>query len=164
MISRDKYLEPNLLNTSRLIMHTLSQSIPWLKPVSLFHQVGGDEFLERVVDRFYLRAIDDDLLRPFFVKTRTVRLKKHLLGFFARTLQGKLPPSANISSVQIDHFVEVSRVHIDRVVYHLAEIMETEDLPGCLVAQALMEVAPVAGEVLFTTLLNKAEPCQGLIW
>ena len=144
-------------------MRSLIQSIPWLKPVSLYHQVGGDEFLTKVVDRFYLRAIDDELLRPFFVKTRTVRLKKHLVELLAKRLQGKLPPLWHLSDFHIEVTLEVSRVHIDRVVHHLADVMESENLPTCLIAQALMEIAPNAGEVLFATLLNKAETCPRVV-
>jgi len=137
------------------------RKIPLLKPVPLLRQIGDEDFLRRFVDQFYLRAMDDDLLRPFFAQTRTVRLKKDLINLFTMALQGMPLTNRPRPEAQVESTLEVSRVHCDRIVFHLAAVMETQNIPQCLIAQALMTLAPSAGEVLFTALSRKAEFCPG---
>ncbi len=138
------------------------RKIPLLKLVPLLRQIGDEDFLKRFVDQFYLRVMEDDLLWPFFSLTRTVRLKKDLILLFSSRLLEEPPVkiSLSLSEVPIDSSIEVSRAQIDRIVFHLAAVMETQNIPQCLIAQTLMILAPRAAEVLFTALSNKAELSQ----
>jgi len=114
------------------------------------------------VDQFYLCAIDDELLWPFFTKTRTVRLKKGLIHLFTMALQGMPLTNRPIPDAQVESTLEVSRIHCDRVVLHLAEVLESENIPEGMIAQVLMAMAPWPAEALFTALSNKAEAGHGI--
>ncbi len=133
------------------------QKIRLLKPVSLLRQIGDDDFMSRFVDRFYLCVMDDDLLWPYFVQTKTVRLKKELMDLFCQMLLEESLAPISFSEVSIDSSIELSRAHIDRIVFHLAAVLEWQNIPQYLIAQAVLAMAPRAGEILSVAVSHKAE-------
>jgi hemoglobin len=88
------------------------------KPRSLYDQLGGEEAIGKLVDKFYDRVLDDPELEPFFQYTPMEKLRSMQMQFFAAALGGP----ENYSGQPI-HYVHQGRGitsrHLTRFMGHL---------------------------------------------
>lgn len=88
---------------------------------SVLERYGGFPFLSRVVMAFYDRALDSDVLAPYFEDVDMRRLIDHQTKFMAFVMGGP-------ASYTNDHLAQVhARLHIDRPAFDemLATMRET---------------------------------------
>lgn len=115
---------------------------------SIYHQIGGYEAIEVVVDDFYDRVLADDRLSAFFTGTNMNRLKGKQAEFFAATLGG--PESYTGASMKRAHRGRgISMHHFDLVVQHLVQALTSAGVPPRTMGQIISAIAPLASEIAF---------------
>ncbi|MFO0961186.1 MAG: group 1 truncated hemoglobin [Isosphaeraceae bacterium] len=57
---------------------------------TLFERIGGAEFLDRLVGRFYDKVLDDPVLGPFFAHTSMAKLRMMQKEFLGAMLDGPM--------------------------------------------------------------------------
>jgi hemoglobin len=112
----------------------------------LFRKLGFAA-VDKVVEHFYKRVLDDDELRPFFAHSDMQQLSRHQAAFLAMVLGGsnhhggKSIRAAHEGRGICDH-------HFDRVAGHLQAALENAGLVAPDVAQALTLVGSLRPDVV----------------
>ena len=69
--------------------------------MSLFDQIGGEDSIDRAVDSFYDRMLDDESLAGWFAGVNLAQLKEHQRAFLAVGLGG--PEAYDGRSMRVAH-------------------------------------------------------------
>lgn len=104
-----------------------------LQELPLYDRVGGDKAMERVVDLFYRRVLQDELVGRFFedVDMEAQRLKQK--SFLAMAFGGPYHYSAKDMREVHKRLVDdlgLTDVHFDRVMHHFRETVQELHVPG----------------------------------
>lgn len=75
--------------SSPSLVHPIWEGL--LNTSSYYDQIGGTPVVRDVVDRFYVRVLDDDDLRPYFDGVEMPRLKRHMVVLLCSLLGGPEP-------------------------------------------------------------------------
>lgn len=87
-------------------------------PQTLFHRIGGEETISRLIDDFYQRVMNDDELSPFFVDVPMEKLRRMQREFFTVALDGESNYSGR-PLAYVHHGRGIKPRHFQRYVEHL---------------------------------------------
>ena len=109
--------------------------------VSLYDKVGGHDALEVVVEDFYCRVLDDDLLSSFYAGADMRQVE-----FLSSLLSGSLTYTG-MSMRQAHEGRGISMHHFAMVAAHLADSLCAAGLHPDTITEVLHLGAPLAGEI-----------------
>ena len=92
------------------------------RPVPIFEKYGGMSALRRVIMDFYERALDSNLVGPFFETVDMARLIDHQTKFMAMLLGGP----ADFSDERLGRahaHLDVAHVHFDEIVLLISQTL-----------------------------------------
>ncbi len=119
---------------------------------TLFEQLGGQNMVDAIVDRFYHIVLDDDRLKHFFANVDMVEQRNHQKRFVAVALSGAndLTGSA-IMREGHQHLVQkmgLSDVHFDAFVGNLARAMSDFGVSAELISKVAAMLETTRDDVL----------------
>ena len=85
---------------------------------SLYERIGGAAAIEALVDRFYVRVIADDGLRPYFDHVALDKLQRMQVEFFSAALDGPVSYGGR-SMIHAHQGRRITRLHLQAFVDHL---------------------------------------------
>jgi hemoglobin len=116
------------------------------KAATLYDKIGGYGALEVIVEDFYCRVLDDDLLSNFYAGSDMKRLKDRQAEFLAATFGG--PGSYSGPSMRQAHQGRgITRYHFDLLTGHLRDSLCAAGVPTETIAELLRAIAPLADEI-----------------
>ncbi len=96
---------------------------------TLYHQIGGREAVQQLVQAFYSRVLADEELAPFFENTSIDRLREMQAEFFAVALDG--PATLSELDLAYAHAGRgIRQRHFNRFVQHLLDTLEELGVGG----------------------------------
>lgn len=88
---------------------------------TLYQKIGGKHAVERIVDDFYDRVLNDDTVNYFFAHTDMKKQRQHQTAFISYALGG---PEYTERSMEIAHQgLNLQPEHFDAIVKHLDETL-----------------------------------------
>jgi hemoglobin len=113
---------------------------------TVYDKIGGYGALEVIVEDFYCRVLDDDLLSNFFAGSDMKRLKDKQAEFLAATFGG--PGTYSGPSMRQAHEGRgITRYHFNLVAGHLKDSLCAAGVPEATIAEIFSVVAPLADEI-----------------
>jgi hemoglobin len=113
---------------------------------SLYEKVGGHDALEVVVEDFYCRVLDDDLLAGFYSGSNMRCVKARQVEFLSSILGGPAPYTGS-SMRQVHEGRGITMHHFAMVAAHLADSLCAAGLHTDTITDILHAIAPLAGEI-----------------
>jgi hemoglobin len=113
---------------------------------SLYEKVGGHDALEVVVEDFYCRVLDDDLLAGFYSGSNMRCVKARQVEFLSSVLGGPAPYTGS-SMRQVHEGRGITMHHFALVAAHLADSLCAAGLHTDTITDILHAIAPLAGEI-----------------
>lgn len=99
---------------------------------TLYEKYGGEETVNKIVERLYDIMLPDDKVKHFFEGVDTVKLKKHQANFVSKALGGPVTQGSrslreahgpmNLQDEHFDFFVESLTDVLDEVGFEEADI------------------------------------------
>ncbi|WP_211592430.1 MULTISPECIES: group 1 truncated hemoglobin [unclassified Microbispora] len=90
---------------------------------SYYDQIGGAPVVRDVVDRFYVRVLGDDDLKPYFVDVDMPRLKRHMVVLLCSVLGGPEPYEGRDLG-EAHAGMGITSEHYDKVGEHLFAVLQ----------------------------------------
>lgn len=113
---------------------------------SLYDQIGGQPTIDRLIDNFYVRVLDDPELEPFFRDVSMDSLRRMQREFFAAALGGPVQYSGlELSYVHQGRGIRIH--HFSRFTDHLLETLQDIGVPEAASHAILGEIAKYAGDI-----------------
>lgn len=119
-------------------------------PVGIYHEIGGQEALEVVVEDFYARVLADEELAGFFSGANMSRLKGKQVEFLAAALGGP-EPYTGPTMKQAHHGRGITMHHFNLVAGHLNDSLCAAGVPAETIAEILAIVAPLSVDIASDT-------------
>lgn len=113
---------------------------------SLYERVGGEEGIERLVNSFYERVLDDEELSGFFKNTHIDRLKKMQKEFFSVALGGPIEYS-DMDLTRAHQGRGIRVMHYKRFVDHLIETLSEFDLDENEINEIISEINTYVADI-----------------
>ena len=113
---------------------------------TLYDKIGGHDALEVVVEDFYCRVLDDDLLAGFYAGADMKRVKAKQVEFLSSILGGSVTYSG-LSMRQAHEGRGITMHHFAMIAAHLADSLCAAGLHPDTITEILRAVAPLAGEI-----------------
>jgi hemoglobin len=113
---------------------------------SLYEKIGGRDALEVVVEDFYCRVLDDDLLASFYAGANMRCVKARQVEFLGSVLGGPGPYTGS-SMRQVHEGRGITMHHFAMVAAHLADSLCAAGLHTDTITDILHAIAPLAGEI-----------------
>ncbi len=123
---------------------------------TLYDRVGGIEAISTLVDAFYRKVLADDDLKHFFEGVDMVRLRDNQMNFFAQTMGGPQKYTGRAMEASHRRF-SITQHHFDLVAEHLVSTLTDLNVGTEEIAQIVAAVAPLAEEIVNTTMSSTAE-------
>lgn len=122
-------------------------SSPEGKSDSLFIKVGGSAAVNALVDEFYKRVLDDELLYRFFEDSDLGWLKKQQSDFLTMALGGPNQYSGR-SMKEAHSTMSIQPVHFGRVATHLVASLDALKVPKEIANQIVAIAGSLAPEII----------------
>jgi hemoglobin len=113
---------------------------------SLFHRIGGQDALSKIVFEMYKLVLDDPKLAPFFKDVPMDRLKRMNTEFIASALGGPTRYSG-AELVAIHRGRGIHREHFSKFVGHLATALADHGVNAKDIDDVLGRIAMSAGKI-----------------
>jgi hemoglobin len=114
---------------------------------SIFDQIGGASAVGAVVDEFYVRVVDDPLLKRYFDGVDMTNLKTHQRLFVAAALGG--PQEYYGRSMSEAHTgMGITGREFDLVVGHLADALAVCGVPAETIGTIASALAPLKAQIV----------------
>ncbi len=113
---------------------------------TLYDKIGGHDALEVVVEDFYCRVLDDNLLAGFYAGADMKRVKAKQVEFLSSILGGSVTYSG-LSMRQAHEGRGITMHHFAMVAAHLADSLCAAGLHPDTITEILRAVAPLAAEI-----------------
>ncbi|SDX62814.1 hemoglobin [Halobellus clavatus] len=114
---------------------------------TLYERLGGHDGIRAVVDDFYDRLLEDDLVGPLFEDADLERLRKTQTDFLCEAAGG--PETYDAAPVEEAHsHVPFTEAHIERAVEHLQDSLDAYDVPESDAQAVVGAVASYRAELL----------------
>ncbi len=114
---------------------------------SLYKKIGGRLAVDKVVDNFYERVIDDDLLKPFFDDTDMAKQRRHQKAFIAMALGGPKDYTGK-GMLEAHEGRGIEEHHFGAVAGHLEDALEWAGVGAEDIATILSTVGSLHDEVV----------------
>ncbi len=115
--------------------------------LSLYEQIGGEDFIGIVVKAFYERVLGDPLLFPFFENVDMTVQKTKQTEFFSHALGGP-EPYRGPDMKHAYSTLPIEERHFMRVAEHLVFTLQMLNVPQALIDQVTMIIGPLASEIV----------------
>ena len=114
---------------------------------SLYAEIGGREAVEAVVDDFYDRVLDDELLQPYFEGVDMEELYTHQVQFVSAVAGG--PVAYDGADMQSAHEgMGITEEAFARVATHLDAALRANGVDEEAAEAIIGEVAALEGDVI----------------
>jgi hemoglobin len=113
---------------------------------TVYDKIGGYGALEVIVEDFYCRVLDDDLLSNFFAGSDMKRLKDKQAEFLAATF-GRPGSYSGLSMRQAHDGRGITKYHFSLMAGHLNNSLCAAGVPEATIAEILAAIAPLADEI-----------------
>ena len=114
---------------------------------TLYQRIGGEEVIERTVDRFYEHVLSDPLLQPFFANTSMDKLRRMQKEFFSIALDGP-ETDTEISLTQAHQGRGIEREHLTRFTEHLLTTLQEIGLEDSDLSAVIARIATYSDQIL----------------
>ncbi len=118
---------------------------------SLFEQLGGEAAVDAAVDLFYVKMLNDERVKKFFVNTDMDKQRQHQKRFLTFAFGG-LPdyPGKNMRAAHTQLVEEqgLSDVHFDATVENLAAALKELGVSDDLIGEVAKVAETVRSDVL----------------
>jgi hemoglobin len=118
-----------------------------METAGLYERIGGAAGIDRLVDEFYGRVLDDPSLAPFFRHAPMEHLRSMQREFFAVALGGPGPYTGRPMS-HVHHGRGIERAHFARFVEHLFATLQGPGLAPEEVQSILRRVNTYVDEIV----------------
>ena len=126
-------------NTAVTVTDDEALDVPGTGPsASLLEQIGGRPAVERLVDRFVHRTLNDRQLAPQFAGIDVVALRQSQLAFFCEAFGGATRLDWSAPAVDLDGEA------FGRVVLHLYDVLVSLGLPERLTERLALALITLA--------------------
>lgn len=130
----------------RSILETSALSFSMSAENSLFDRIGGETVVEGLIDTFYDRVLNDEVLKPFFEHTPMDKLRRMQREFFAAALDGPIKYSGKpLAYVHQGRGIKPS--HIGHFVGHLIDSLKDANLDADDVSEIIDHINKYADEL-----------------
>jgi len=120
---------------------------------NLFERVGGLPGVEKLVEDFYHRILDDPMLAPFFAETRMENLRRMQVEFISAALGGPAVYSGrSLRDVHAGRGIE--KIHLQRFVEHLMDTLRNLNLDENEINTIYSRIALHADEITGETTVD----------
>lgn len=118
---------------------------------SIFEKIGGEASINKVVDLFYKKVLEDDRIKHFFKGVDMKKQANMQKAFLTFAFGG--PNKYNGRSLKAAHERLVKEMglndsHFNAVIEHLGDTLKELDVPDNLIAQAASVAESVRDDVL----------------
>ncbi|EJN61187.1 group I truncated hemoglobin [Halogranum rubrum] len=114
---------------------------------SLYHEIGGQEAVEAVVDDFYDRVLSDDQLVGFFEDYDMAQLRAHQVQFISAVAGGPVDYSGRDMREAHDH-LDIGEDDFDLVATYLEQALRTNGVADENVDAIMAEVAALKAPIV----------------
>jgi hemoglobin len=114
---------------------------------SLYHEIGGEEAVEAVVDDFYDRVLADEQLVGYFEEYEMTELRAHQVQFISAVAGGPVDYSGRDMREAHAH-LDISEADFDLVATYLERALRTNGVDDENVEAIMSEVAGLKAPVL----------------
>ena len=120
---------------------------PAKKELTTFEKHGGQEFVDKVVEAFYGKILNNDTVKHFFENTNIRRLKNHQKRFVAIALGG--PNRYSGRSMRASHKrLDLNDEHFDVVVSTLLETLGEHGVDEADLKKVNQVLEPMRNDIL----------------
>ena len=114
---------------------------------SVYDAIGGDEAVAAAVDQFYVRALSDPELAPYFEHIDMRRQQSHMRAFLAAALGGpQLYSGRDMRAAHAHAGVTVDE--FDRAVAHLVDTLESLSVPVSVIEAIGGKLVPLQEQIV----------------
>ncbi len=114
---------------------------------TLYQRIGGQEVIEKTVDRFYEHVLADPLMQPFFANTSMDKLRTMQMEFFTIALDG--PDTGTTISLYASHQGRgIERQHLTRFTEHLLATLREIGMNESDVSAVIARIATYSDQIL----------------
>lgn len=113
---------------------------------SLYERIGGEEALERLLDRFYHRVTNDPEIGHYFIHVSMDKLKLMQHEFFSMATGGPETYSGRPLS-HVHRHLSISRREFQRFTEHLITTLEEEGINETDVYEIIAKINIYANEI-----------------
>lgn len=93
-----------------------------MQALTLYDKLGGEKYIEKIVDAFYQYILADDSINHFFAGTDMEKQRRHQTAFISYALGGSKPYTGR--SMEKAHTgLNIQPEHTDAVLKHLSNAM-----------------------------------------
>lgn len=114
---------------------------------SMYHEIGGREAVETVVDDFYNRVLSDDQLVGFFEDYDMAQLRAHQVQFISSVAGGPVEYTGDEMRTAHEH-LDIEERDFDAVGNYLAEALEDNGVAEENVGRIMSQVAALKEPIL----------------
>jgi hemoglobin len=116
----------------------------------IYHQIGGRQALDVIVEDFYWRVLDDEDLAGFFAGTDMNRLRSRQVEFLAAALGGP-GAYAGRAMKQAHQGRGITAHHVKLFAGHLNDSLCAAGIPAETIAEVFAVLAPLAAGIASDT-------------
>ena len=113
----------------------------------LYHRIGGEKGIDKLIDAFYVQVLADEELAPFFQHVDMTKLHSMQLEFFSAALGGPITYSGRPVG-HVHHGRGITPKHIHQFVSHLFETLAVFDLTAAERDQIIDRINRYSAELL----------------
>jgi len=114
---------------------------------SIYERIGGQATVDKLIDKFYDRVLDDPELMPFFEHTSMTKQRSMQKEFFSAALGGPLDYTG--ASLQAAHAGRgITSHHLTRFTDHLIETLEAYGINDADVNSIVAQIGTFANAIL----------------
>jgi hemoglobin len=116
--------------------------------IFLLDRMGGEKALDAVVEEFYRRMLEDEVLEVFFRGTIVKKIKRHQKAFLKLAFT-KIPETIDVplyllqKHERLFHEHGLNATHFDRVAVHLVETLQSMGVPKKIIDEVVGIVGPL---------------------
>lgn len=115
---------------------------------TLFHKLGGQETIEKVVDAFYKKVLADDTVSGFFNETDMEKQRKHQALFIGYALGSGMEFTGR-SMAKAHEGMNLQPAHFGAIVKHLTETLKEFGVSAEDIDQIVSKLATLQDDILY---------------
>lgn len=111
-----------------------------MQVLTLYEQLGGEEYIQKIVDDFYKYVLADDSINQFFANTDMDKQRRHQTAFISYALGGGKQYTGR--SMEKAHAgLNIQPEHTDAVLKHLSDAMTAHGLSPQNINKVITQVS-----------------------
>ncbi len=111
-----------------------------MQALTLYDKLGGEKYIEKIVDDFYQYILADNSINHFFANTDMELQRRHQTAFISYALGGRKPYTSR--SMEKAHTgLNIQPEHTDAVLEHLSNAMAVHGLSVQEINEVITQVS-----------------------